>query len=222
MPPRKSPRPARKQPKQARSAFTVEMILDATIRILDSEGVDAATTTRIAEVAGVSVGTLYQYFADRTAILDALQDREFTRASDMLASTLSDDLEKTEREITRSVIAGLLALYREASGLHRLLAVDGLRGSPTERVVDFDRKIIDSLRGFFELSSHNITRKNRHAAAFVLYQSVRATLLAAILEEPAGLTDEALVEEVTDLVAGHLTGERAPTNAGAASKDAAP
>ena len=68
---------SRKQPQQARSRVTVNAILDATTRILDREGPGAATTTRIAEVAGISIGTLYQYFSHRDAILDALLDREF-------------------------------------------------------------------------------------------------------------------------------------------------
>src|SRR5688572_30338767 len=68
---------ARKPPQQSRSRVTVSTILDAAVRVMDREGPDAATTTRIAEVAGVSVGTLYQYFGNRDSILDALQDREF-------------------------------------------------------------------------------------------------------------------------------------------------
>src|SRR6476620_3538175 len=61
----------RNPPQQSRSRATVSTILDATVRVLDREGADAATTTRIAEVAGVSVGTLYQYFGNRDSILDA-------------------------------------------------------------------------------------------------------------------------------------------------------
>jgi AcrR family transcriptional regulator len=76
---------ARKGPKQQRSKVTVSAILDATVRVLEQEGSDAATTSRIAEVAGVSVGTLYQYFANRDAILDALQDREFCRTASSIA-----------------------------------------------------------------------------------------------------------------------------------------
>ncbi len=80
---------ARKGPQQQRSKVTVSAILDATVRVLEQEGSDAATTSRIAEVAGVSVGTLYQYFANRDAILDALQDREFERASEMMSRILA-------------------------------------------------------------------------------------------------------------------------------------
>lgn len=201
---RRSIRSARKAPKQARSQATVTAILDGAIRILDQEGPAAATTSRIAEVAGVSVGTLYQYFAHREAILDALQDREFERAGEMLAERLSGQDFSTARSLAEAVVSGLLQLYRAAPGLHRLLVLEGLHVSPTDRVQAFDRKIVDSLRAFFEVTPFHVRRKNKHAAAFVLYQSVRATMLAAILEEPAGLSDDILITEVTDLVVGHL------------------
>lgn len=85
---RVSNKAVRKPPQQSRSRATVSVILDAAVRIMDQEGADAATTTRIAEVAGVSVGTLYQYFGNRDAILDALQDREFERASEFMLRVL--------------------------------------------------------------------------------------------------------------------------------------
>ncbi len=206
MPPRKVARIARKKPKQARSVETVRVILDGAIRVLNQESLDAMTTTRVAERAGVSVGTLYQYFADRDAILNALQEREFERAIDMLRENLGRSDFSSSRAQARAIIFGLLRLYRKSPGLHRVLAIDGMRVAPQEQVLAFDRKVIDSLRGFFEITPFNIKRANKHAAAFVLYQSVRAVLLAAILEEPAGVSDEELVDEVTDLVAGHLMG----------------
>ena len=62
----------RKQPTQDRSKHTVAAILEATLRVLDEAGSTGLTTTRVAEVAGVSVGTLYQYFPNREALLNAL------------------------------------------------------------------------------------------------------------------------------------------------------
>ena len=205
MPPSKQAQTPRKKPQQARSKSTVEAILDGAVRVLDQEGAEALTTTRVAEVAGVSVGTLYQYFAHRAAIVDALQDREFLRATEMLGAELGQTTEMSERQLARAIVGGLLHLYRNAPGLHRLLAVEGLHVTPTERVQAFDHKIVSTLRFFFESTSLKVERANKHAAAFVLYQSVRATLLAAILEEPVGITDAILVDEVSDMVSAHLS-----------------
>jgi len=194
----------RKQPRQARSRATVTAILEATIRILDREGADAATTTRIAEVAGISIGTLYQYFSHRDAILDALQDREFDRAMELMQRVLSRSGQGLGREVAREVIEGLLRLYAEAPGLHRVLALEGLRVTPAVRVHAFDVRVVGLVRSFLSASSLPIRRKNLDAAAFVVFQSVRASLLARMLEEPPGLDDETLTEELTDMILMYL------------------
>ena len=65
----------RKEPRQSRSRVTVEAILDAGARILSDEGWAAFTTNRVAEVAGVSIGSLYQYFPDKLSLVDAIRSR---------------------------------------------------------------------------------------------------------------------------------------------------
>lgn len=196
----------RKPPQQSRSRATVNAILDAMIRILDREGPEAASTSRVAEVAGVSVGTLYQYFANRDAILDALQDREFERAMEMLGRVLVVPSGIPDRRVARQVIEELLRLYRAAPALHRVLAVEGLRVTEPERVQAFDLRMVALIRSFLALGGRGIRRSNLEAAAFVVYQSVRAAMLAYLLEHPPGLDDAALVEEVTELVLGYLVG----------------
>lgn len=198
---------ARKGPKQQRSKVTVAAILEATIRVLEQEGSDATTTSRVAEVAGVSVGTLYQYFANRDAILDALQDREFERATEMMSRVLARGAYKTDREVARAVIEGLLELHSAAPALHRLLVVEGLRVTPTERVQAFDMRIIAVVRSFLSLANLRIRRTNLDAAAFVVYQAVRASMLACVVERPPGLDSETLVDELTDLVLRYLAAE---------------
>src|SRR5512147_2303855 len=130
-------KPSRKQPQQARSRATVTLILDAMTRILDREGPDAATTTRVAEVAGISIGTLYQYFSHRDAILDALQDREFERAMELMQRVLADGARGPAPDVAREVVVGLLELYAASPALHRILAVEGLRVTPAARVHAF-------------------------------------------------------------------------------------
>jgi AcrR family transcriptional regulator len=198
----------RKQPQQTRSRATVSAVLEATIRILDREGPDATTTTRIAQVAGISIGTLYQYFSDREAILDALQDREFERALELMQRVLGNAGEQILAEdVAREVIRGFMSLYAEAPGLHRVLALEGLRVTAAHRVHAFDMRVIGVIRHFLTVSKHPVRRKNVDAAAFVVFQSVRASMLARMLESPAGIDDLALTEELTDMVLRYLVDE---------------
>lgn len=196
---------ARNPPRQSRSRVTVSTILDAAVRIMDRDGAEAATTTRIAEVAGVSVGTLYQYFGNRDSILDALQDREFERATEFMLRALAGAVGSPE-QIARHVIQGLLELYAACPALHRLLVVEGLRVTPTDRVQAFDLRMVAAIRAFLTNAGLPIRRPNVDVAAFVIYNSVRATMLARLLEAPAGIDDAALVDELTDLVVSYLIG----------------
>ncbi|WCM29441.1 TetR family transcriptional regulator [Sphingomonas sp. QA11] len=81
---------SRKQPKQARSNDLVAAVLDAAVQVLATEGAQRFTTARVAERAGVSVGSLYQYFPNKAAILFRLQSDEWRTTSNMLRTILED------------------------------------------------------------------------------------------------------------------------------------
>jgi AcrR family transcriptional regulator len=91
---RSAPISSRRKPKQARSTGLVEAILGAAIQVLAKEGVRRFTTTRVAERAGVSVGSVYQYFPNKASILFRLQSDEWRQTTEMLCGILED----TERE----------------------------------------------------------------------------------------------------------------------------
>src|ERR1700691_378588 len=82
---------ARKAPRQARSTRLVEDTLEAAVRILARDGAQRFTTIRVAEEAGVSVGSLYQYFPNKQAILYRLQLDEWESTGEAIDAILSDD-----------------------------------------------------------------------------------------------------------------------------------
>ena len=81
---------SRKQPQQSRSAELVDAILEAALQVLAREGASRFTTTRVAEKAGTSVGSLYQYFPNKAALLFRLQSDEWRRTTEMLRRILED------------------------------------------------------------------------------------------------------------------------------------
>ena len=87
-PRRNAPISSRKQPKQARSSELVAAILEAAIQVLAKEGAQRFTTARVAEKAGVSVGSLYQYFPNKAAILFRLQSDEWRQTTTLLRDIL--------------------------------------------------------------------------------------------------------------------------------------
>lgn len=88
--PQNPPISSRKQPKQARSTELVAAILEAATQVLAKEGAARFTTARVAERAGVSVGSVYQYFPNKAAILFRLQSEEWQQTKDMLNMILAD------------------------------------------------------------------------------------------------------------------------------------
>lgn len=94
---------SRKQPKQARSTELVSAILEAAVQVLAKEGAPRFTTARVAEKAGVSIGSLYQYFPNKAAILFRLQSDEWRQTSDLLRGILEES-QRAPLERLRSVV----------------------------------------------------------------------------------------------------------------------
>jgi AcrR family transcriptional regulator len=94
---------SRKQPKQARSAGLVAAILDAAVQVLAKEGAQRFTTAQVAEKAGVSVGSLYQYFPNKAAILFRLQSDEWRQTSELLRGIL-EDVRRSPLERLRTLV----------------------------------------------------------------------------------------------------------------------
>ena len=113
----------RRRPRQARARATVDSILEAAVQVLERSGVDALNTNSVAERAGVSIGTLYQYFPDKDAILVAVARREMEKTGTGLAA-----LQKTLIE----------ALVR---AMENLLVKTARAGRATERTVLRDERV---------------------------------------------------------------------------------
>src|SRR5689334_22819838 len=87
----------KKQPKQGRAKIMVEALLDSTARILATSGYAALTTNRVAEVAGVSIGSIYEYFPNKQSLVAALTSRTLNQIVDEVANGLSDALRTQDR-----------------------------------------------------------------------------------------------------------------------------
>lgn len=119
--PKPPPTEPRKQPRQARSRALVEAILDATERVLAQGGTEQATTTRIAEVAGVSVGSLYQYFPSRDALLAAVIERRVERDEQVLHARLDALGDASLAARLRAGAHLLVDTYRREPELYRTM-----------------------------------------------------------------------------------------------------
>ncbi|KAG8154663.1 TetR family transcriptional regulator [Burkholderia catarinensis] len=112
---RNAPIASRKQPRQARSTRLVEDVLQAAIQVLATEGAQRFTMARVAERAGVSVGSLYQYFPNKAAVLFRLQHDEWRQTSEMLCGMLQDTRKTPPERLRTAVHAFIRSECDEAS-----------------------------------------------------------------------------------------------------------
>jgi AcrR family transcriptional regulator len=106
---------ARKQPKQERSGQLVAAILEAAIQVLSEEGARRFTTARVAERAGVSVGSLYQYFPNKESILFRLQADEWRETGAMIRTILADQSRTPQARLRHLVTAFIRSECEEAA-----------------------------------------------------------------------------------------------------------
>src|SRR5689334_9008980 len=103
---------ARKVASQKRSRATVEALVEATARILVKDGFDKASTNRIAEVAGVSVGSLYQYFPSKEALVAAVMERHQEEIMQTVRSELAEVLAEPVEKAVRKLVAAAVKAHR--------------------------------------------------------------------------------------------------------------
>ena len=115
----KQPSVMRKEPRQARSRATVATIVQAGARILSDEGWAGFTTNRIAELAGVSIGSLYQYFPDKLSLVDAIRQRHLDDSIRVMRSVRADGL--SPEKFAVQLVQAVVAAHSVYPGLHRVL-----------------------------------------------------------------------------------------------------
>lgn len=186
----------RRIPRQVRATSTVDAILTAALQLLEADGVEQLTTNHVAERAGVSIGTVYQYFADKQAILSALAERRAAAVRDGIAAML---IERPDLGTVRPIVRALMT---------------GFEGSPATR-----RALLDAL---FHRGGEGVLRQHHQAffmsiagkarldvaltpeSAFVLTHAAIGLLRAASAEPELRLDPAALETELVRLMEGYL------------------
>jgi AcrR family transcriptional regulator len=198
----------RKHASQERSRATVDALIEATARILVREGFDRASTNRIAEQAGVSVGSLYQYFPGKDALVAAVIDQHREELSEVARGALAKSSAQPLKQAVRTLVAAAIEAHRIDPRLHRVLAEQIPRTGRLEKVETFNRENYALFRAYLERHSGELRAVDLELASFVCVTSIEALTHSAVLHNPAMLSDEAavraLIDETTRLIVGYL------------------
>jgi AcrR family transcriptional regulator len=194
----------RKSPQQQRSRETVDVILAATARVLVREGFDRASTNRIAEAAGVSIGSLYQYFPSKEALVAALVERhieEMSAALEVEMATLADAPLAT---VVRRMVTLMLQAHAVDPDLHRVLNEQVPRVGRLHRVHEVEERMRRLARAYFERHRGVVRPADLDVAAFLCVQTIEALTHGAATHQGAAPPSEVLVDEVTELLLRYL------------------
>jgi AcrR family transcriptional regulator len=203
---RPSTRP-RKAASQERSRLTVDALLEATARVLTKEGFDRASTNKIAAVAGVSIGSLYQYFPSKEALVAAVIDRHMREMLQVVRDALIKVAARPIEVAARELVSIMLDAHRVDPKLHRVLVEQVPRAGRLENIEAIERETYALVRGYLEAHRAELDVADPDIAAFVCVTAVEALTHAVVVRRPEILTDEKakkLVDDVTRLIVRYL------------------
>jgi AcrR family transcriptional regulator len=191
--------PYRKKPSQARSEETIEVVFEATARILQTQGLNEFNTNAVAKLAGISIGTLYQYFPNKNAILIAMARRELDKVSQKVINSITTEYATDATTLARVVVRALLKAFggRQVARkvLIEALIANGLSdelSKPIERVVQV---IVEQQSQLGHEQFMSLTP----IGLYVMSRAVIGTIRSAVMEQSAYLGTEALEDELVKL-----------------------
>ena len=189
----------RKRPVQQRSRALYARILDEAARIFDERGYHATTTNEVADAAEVSIGSLYQYFPNKDALLVALAERHLDEVRPLVAA-LSERLRAEEpdvEQLSRELVDAAM-LWNDTDRLHELLWHAPRSPSLVERLAELDGIMIDELRWHLERLGHPRDMSRLRA------QLVVTTLEAVAHSQPVEHDRARQADELVSLCAAYL------------------
>jgi AcrR family transcriptional regulator len=196
-------RAVRRQPKQRRARQTVDAVVEAAVRVLKREGSDAVTTNRVAEVAGVSIGSVYQYFPDKNAIFVALHQRHIEEIDRLVETKLLEHAASSIDDLIGAMVEAMIDAHAIDPELYELLMTEvPHRAGGTK---DFAVRLHGAFRLAIAAGAPELrTRGDLDKVVFVVTHMVEALSHGAVLRRPPGLSLEDAKAEVVRAVLAYL------------------
>jgi AcrR family transcriptional regulator len=196
----------RKSASQQRSRLTVAALLEATARVLVKEGYENASTNKIAAAAGVSIGSLYQYFPSKEALVTAVIDCHKREMVQLLRAAFAKVMPLPVEPAIRELVTAAIEAHRIDPKLHRILAEQIPRMGRLESVEALDREARELVRAYLDRHRAELQVADLDMAAFICIATVESLTHGAVVHRPEALTDkmDLFVEDVTRLVVQYL------------------
>jgi len=194
----------RKRPRQARSKVTVDTILEATARVLVKHGFDRLTTNAVATAAGVSIGSLYQYFPNKEALVSALVDQHVETMHAEVAAELARVATLPIAKAVRQMIELTIRAHSVDPDLHRVLIEQVPRVGRLTRIAEVKAITHRMVTELLVRRRDDVSVRDPDVAAFLMVSAIEAVAHRATLFAPARLRDPVLIDEATAMVTRYL------------------
>lgn len=194
----------RKRPRQQRSQQMVEILLEASGRVIERQGLDSLTTNCVAAEAGVSVGSLYQYFANKQELLEALLDRMALDVTRLVDGLLPQLLEADARTAVTILLTEVLAFIRSGNGRYRMLVRHWQQLQALHVVDRLERHLAEACRRYLLRHLRQFPIDNPVPMLFVMINGTLMTLVRYLSLDDPPLSEEELVDGLADMLAAYL------------------
>ncbi len=195
----------RKLPRQDRSRETVDALLEATSQVLVSEGYEKASTNKIALKAGVSIGSLYQYFPNKEALVAALIERHYRDMADICRHSMGDVGSRDLSDLIRDTIRAMVAIHAVNPKLHAVLQEQIPNVGKIKNLTELHRETREMVKRQLDARKDQIRVQDLAMAAFVVVETVDSLIHATLLtQDPMTWTTDQIVEEIADLLLAYL------------------
>lgn len=187
--------------------MTFDALVEATARILVRDGFDRASTNHIAREAGVSIGSLYQYFPNKEALVVAVIEQHKREMMEVLRRTLAAVSELPIEDAMRQLVRMMIEAHRVDPALHRVLVEEIPRTGRFAGVDGFDREAYTLIRSYLETRRGVLRQVDVELATFICVTSAEALTHGAVVHAPEMLADDrvdAFTEEVSRLLIRYL------------------
>jgi len=177
-----------------------EALIEATARILRTEGAEAVSTNRVAEVAGVSVGSLYQYFPGKDALMYAVLERNERAQLEQMREALKPPLDGPLTELVRRVVSALLQFHRDDPQLTRVLLEQRRRLIDIRPLVELEVSFNAVIELALRARADELRDLPMDIAPFIIQRAVDALSFETVVRRPELLNDPRFPEEVAQLL----------------------
>ena len=201
--PPEPPQP-RKRPQQDRSRITVEAVLEAAAQVLEADGYDALSTNAVAERAGVSIGTLYQYFPDKAAVVAGLVEAQLGADVDAMRTAFAEAERLPLAEAADRLVHAFAGLFTPSPERSAAVIYGAIRVRWQPAIDDLLGDMTEAVAGLLTRHEEEADVTDPELAAYVVVHAVVGVLVRSLAERPDLLASGAAAREASRVARRYL------------------